>query len=216
MFRRQFLIILVTYLAALLLAVELYAQTPNFLGDAGKEVNGTYTITIKKIEISQDGNTWVTLADTEQSMNIASGNMGATIGSYVSNVLVPEGTYTQLRTTLSRTITIKGQGADGGTTYYTTTQNGKSADGLFYYATANSGDYEAATIRVPDDAQGVELLDGDMRVTTDISGSPLVIAKGQNKSVSLSFNTKSMIGFQGTAPNFIFYPMPPQPEYSEE
>jgi len=93
-----------------LVTVVTYAAQPNptFYGNAGSEVNGTYTITIKKIEISQDGSNWVTIGEGSRSFNIASGRVGAQIGSYASNSSIPSGTYRYVRNTLSRTITIKG------------------------------------------------------------------------------------------------------------
>jgi len=102
---------------------------PLFTGNAGSEVSGTYTITIKKMEISTDGNTWVTLGESTQDFNIAGYSIGDSVGSYISNNSIPAGTYNYLRITQSRTMTIKGRSGDqdsgaGVLYYYTSTQNG--------------------------------------------------------------------------------------------
>ncbi len=207
----------------------IYAQEYDFLGDAG---DGTYTVTMKKVEISQDNSTWVTLAEGEKSFNIASKAVGETIDSYISNVAVPAGTYNYLRITQSRTITIQGQGSNGGTTYYTTTQNGKDPGGTFYKAITDaeciggdcvvSGEYEAVPFQVPADASSsipgetLTISGDDMIIVKDMTSTPLVFVKGQSKSMSLSFKTASMIGFKNVGGNIIFFPMPPQQIYSEE
>lgn len=182
-----------------LIKTDIYAQpNPAFYGDAGSEVDGTYTVTMKKIEISEDGSTWVTLGEQTQSFNIASGSAGASIGSYISNSSVPVGTYNYLRITQSRTITIKGRSGDqNGNYYYTTTSQGKV-----------SGFYKAGETLV--------ISGNDMIITKDQSSNPIVISEGQTKSMAISFNTESMIGFEAAGSDYIFYPMAPQESYSEE
>lgn len=206
---------------------QLYAQpNPAFYGDAGSEVDGTYTVTIKKMEISQDGTTWVTLGESEQSFNIASKSAGASIGSYISNFSIPVGTYNYLKVTLSRTITIKGRsGNQGGNYYYTTTSAGQ-ANGFYKAGSVAASswppnDYEDVSFQVPDNAQGgagetLAISGDDMIVTKDLSSTPIVIAEGQTKSMIISFNTKEMIGFEAVGSDYIFYPMAPQQSYSEE
>lgn len=193
----------------------IYAQQPNpdFYGGAGKEVSGTYIVTIKKMEISQDGNTFITIGDREMSFNIASGDVGNSIGNYVSNSSLPAGTYTTMRITLSRTITIKGQGENSGNIYYTTTRNGTTS-GDFYKATTDPTQYEAVSFQVPAEAQGgadevMEIIGDDMRVTKDFV-NPIVVTKGATQSISVSFNTQRMIGFESAGADYFFYPMPPE------
>ena len=228
MFRREFLTILVICLVVLLFAGELYAQpNPAFYGDAGAEIDGTYIVTIKKIEISQDGTTWVTLGEKECSFNIASGDVGASIGNYISNSSVPTGTYTRLRITQSRMITIKGRSGNvGGNYYYTTTSAGR-VNGFYKAGSVATGgwppvDYEAVSFQVPADAQGqagetLEISGDNMIITKDLSSNPIVIRKGQAKAMMISFNTQNMIGFEAAGPvDYVFYPMAPQQSYSEE
>jgi hypothetical protein len=54
-----------------------------------------------------------------------------------------------------------------------------------------------------------------MIITKDMSATPIVINKGQSKAMSISFNTASMIGFQTSGADYIFFPMAPQQTYSE-
>ncbi|HIC92098.1 MAG TPA: hypothetical protein EYP21_08605 [Syntrophaceae bacterium] len=197
-----------------------YAQpNPAFYGDAGSEVSGTYTITIKKIEISQDGSTFITVGEGDLTFNIAGGSAGATIGNYVTNSSIPPGTYTTIRITLSRTITIKGRsGNQGGNYYYTTTSAGQVSG--FYKAGSVAvgswppGDYAAVSFQVPSDAEGeagetLEIIGDDMRTTKDFV-NPIVVKAGETQTISISFNTQRMIGFEAAGPNYIFYPMPPE------
>jgi hypothetical protein len=212
---------------------KIYAQpNPAFYGDAGSEVNGTYTVTIKKIEISKDGTNWVTLGEKTQSFNIASQSIGATIGSYISNTSIPIGTYNYLKITQSRTITIKGRSDDQDPTagvlyYYTSTQNG-TFNGFYKAGSTTSAwdnnnppsDYEAVAFQVPADAEGgsgetLVISGNDMIVTKDLTSNPIIINEGENKSMVVSFNTQSMIGFESADTGYLFYPMPPQENYSE-
>lgn len=151
------------------------------------------------------------------TFNIASGDAGDTMGNYLSNSSIPAGTYTKFRVTLSRTQTIKGQGSYLGTTYYTTTQNGTVEQGgtTFYKATTDPTKYEGVSFKVPADAECeadevLEIIGDDMRVTKSFA-TPLVINEGETQTISLSFNTKEMIGFEAIGGGeFIFYPLPPQ------
>jgi len=201
-----------------------FANGPNpvFLGDAG---DGTYTITMKKMEISEDQTTWVTLGEQTKAFNIASKDVGATVDSYISNSSIPIGTYNYLRFTLSRTIIIEGQGDYSGSTYYTSTQNGSFITGgnTFYFASTDEGGLESVSFKVPDDAEGGEnetltLTDTDMIITKDLSGNPIVINEDDTKGMVMSFNTESMIGFEyhDGEGKYYFYPMPPDSDYSEE
>lgn len=197
--------------------VGVYADPPNptFYGDAGSEVSGTYTVTIKKIEISQDGSNWVTIGEGNKSFNIASGDAGTQIGSYASNSSIPAGTYRYIRNTLSRTMIIKGQADSGGTTYYTSTQNGTAGTNpTFYKASTDPNQYEAVSFQVPADAEAGSgetlVISGDDMISTKSFPTPMVINAGQTVSMGVSFNTKSMIGFQSAeGGGYIFYPMPP-------
>ena len=77
-----------------------------------------YKITIIQMELF-NGTAWVTVfSGTSATIDIASVSSGEFAGTFLSGIDVPNGTYTQVRTTVSRTFTIKGN--DGVTPRYTT------------------------------------------------------------------------------------------------
>ncbi len=225
--------IILTGFIFFLSATNAFCQSPDFKGNAGSGVAGTYTITMKKLEISIDGTAWITLGENTQNFNIASASVGSSLGTYVNNNNVPGGTYTKIRMTISRTIVFKGRsGLQGGFYYYTTTDKGKSGD---FYVAGNAtawnsvnnqpagivvGAYASNSIKVPDDAtaaagETMDLTSTDMIITKTLS-SAITIGEGATVNSSMSFDTQSMIGFQGTAPNPIAYPMPPKSTCSED
>lgn len=220
--------ILIFSLAVLFECGAVFAQSADFTGSAGSDISGTYTVIMKRVEISTDGTSWVTLGDTQTSFNIASGDAGATIGTFISNASIPVGTYTRLRATQSRRITIKGRsGAQGGNYYYTTTANGIHSGSGMYLAGAVAvaswppADYEGVDFQVPADATGqpgetLVISGDDMIMTKDLSGDPIVISEGATLPMSLSFDTQNMIGFQSVGSgNYIFFPMAPRQTYAD-
>ncbi len=57
----------------------------------------------------------------------------------------------------------------------------------------------------------------DMIIVKDLSATPIIIGEGATKGMVMSFNTASMIGFESAGGNdYLFYPMPPSSDYSEE
>ena len=66
-----------------------------------------YKITIIQMELF-NGTAWVTVfSGTSATIDIASVSSGEFAGTFLSGIDVPNGTYTQVRTTVSRTFTIK-------------------------------------------------------------------------------------------------------------
>jgi hypothetical protein len=53
---------------------------------ASGDADGTYTVTITKLELSTDGTTFVTVFEGSQAINIASANAGAVAAGLVSGV----------------------------------------------------------------------------------------------------------------------------------
>lgn len=77
-----------------------------------------YKITITQMELF-NGTAWVTVfSGNSATIDIASVSSGGFAGTFLSGIDVPDGTYTQVRTTVSQTFTIKGN--DGVTPRYTT------------------------------------------------------------------------------------------------
>jgi hypothetical protein len=203
-------------------AGTVFAATPSplFYGNTGNEVGGKYVMTIKKMELSQDGSNWVTVGEGSKAFNLAGANPGADFGSYVSGANVPNGKYTKVRLTMSRTQTLRGQGTYNGTVYYTTTSNGSvTSDGeVFYYATTNPSLASDVSFTIPKDATGSDsgetftVVGNDIQVVKTLT--PAIVIDGSNAagtSLEIRFNTKSMLGFQEGVPGSYFvYSMPPQ------
>ena len=83
-----------------------FAADNNGKGDA--EV---YKVTVKKVELCQDSAcaTSTTVGDSSKVFDIASKSAGADVGSYASTSGLPLGTtFTHLRVTIDRTMTIQG------------------------------------------------------------------------------------------------------------
>ncbi|MFT5206434.1 MAG: hypothetical protein ACI9CF_000172 [Candidatus Omnitrophota bacterium] len=67
-----------------------------------------YKITMKKIEVSTDGSIFITLAENDAVIDIASVSSGIAAAQYVGNVDLPDGTYTNIRATISNSFTLQG------------------------------------------------------------------------------------------------------------
>jgi len=83
-----------------------FAADNNGTGDAD-----VYKVTVQKVELCQDSAcaTSTTVGDSSKTFDIASATAGSDVGSYASTSGLPLGTtFTHLRVTLSRTMTIKG------------------------------------------------------------------------------------------------------------
>ncbi len=227
--------IIILNIGLCLVAFNIYADScpavlsamADFCGSAEGEKGGEYGITLKKIEISTDGTNFVTLGEnTGTTINIASMNVGTTFQSFVSNANIPAGTYTHLRITMSRTMTIKGVGQDSGTYYYTSQAIGQS-NGFWIAASCPAWNvnqpgggcpsYDAVSFDMPDDSvnnpgpgETIEFINGgqDARITKTLP-SPITVVEGSPVTLRIKFHTQGMIGFNGTAPNYIFYPLPP-------
>ncbi|OGX40613.1 MAG: hypothetical protein A3C53_06460 [Omnitrophica WOR_2 bacterium RIFCSPHIGHO2_02_FULL_68_15] len=160
---------------------------------ASGDADGTYTVTVTKIEASKDaGVTYVTLFSGSQAINIASATAGATAASLVSGAALAPGTYTAIRTTMGATLSVKGYVNIGGSTYYT---DGGSDSGAF---TANAGvidtpggDYAISTFTIPE----------NFRTNTDTSVSITVQASGTGPTCNIAFDTSSVITNSGGLPS---------------
>ena len=68
-----------------------------------------YKVTITQFEM-YNGTSWVTISSgSSTTIDIASVNAGAVAGTFFSGLSVPDGTYTQVRVTISGTFTISGR-----------------------------------------------------------------------------------------------------------
>lgn len=84
-----------------------------------------YQITVQKIEVSADsGASWHVLGSGNVTMDIASVSSGSQVGAYISGAVLPDGTYSQIRTTISNQLTLRGSvvqdaGINNGQTFCT-------------------------------------------------------------------------------------------------
>jgi len=152
-----------------------------------------YRVTVSKVEFyNSDTAAWVTVGEGDMAFDIASVSAGAVVGSYVSASAIPEGTYAQIRTTVSRTMTIK---ATGGTYYTTATAHIATEEGYtFILASTDIADYAEGTYIIPDDATG-GVISGDYFIITQDFTSSFLVKKGITKKVRIKFNVTNTAKF---------------------
>ncbi len=157
---------------------------------ASGDADGTYTVTVTKIEMSQDGgSTYFTVFEGSQTINIAAANAGAVAAGLVSGTGVPPGTYNQIRTTLGDTLSIKGYVNNGATTFYTN----NDADGFgLNLAAANTpgGDYTTSNIAIP-----------PANRSSTLSVSLSVAGGASAKTVKITFDTSGTLVVNGGIPS---------------
>lgn len=168
------------------------------LGGAGDacavsgNADGTYTVTVTKIEASKDaGTTYVTLFSGSQAINIAAANAGATAASLVSGTALAPGTYTVIRTTMGATLSVKGYINISGSTWYT---DGGADTGAFSSNAGNDtpgGDYAISTFTIP----------AEFRTNTDTSVSITVRGGGVGPTANIAFDTSNVITNSGGLPS---------------
>lgn len=156
---------------------------------ASGDADGTYTVTITRIEISQDGGaTYFPIFSGSQAVNIASANAGAVAAGLVSGEGVPHGTYNTLRVTLAETLQMKGFVNNGGTTFYT--NNDADGFGLNAGAADTPGaDYATSSFTIPANNR-VQLFS----VTFTCQGG------GVASRVRVSFNAGGVLSISGGLP----------------
>ena len=123
---------------------------------ASGDADGTYTVTLTKVEISKNsGTAYTTIFEGSQAINIAAANAGAVAAGLVSGVTLEPGTYDTVRVTLDSTMQFKGYvNNDNGTdTLYT---DGGTEDGAGASTSNNAGalntpgaGYAASTYTIP-------------------------------------------------------------------
>jgi len=159
---------------------------------ASGDADGTYTVTVTKIEMSKDaGATFSTVFSGSTSINIASVTAGATAAGLVSGAALAPGTYTVVRTTIGSTMQIKGYITITGSTWYT--NGGTGSDGF----TVNPGvvdtpgsSYAISTFTIP-----------PANLTSSQSGFSIVVTSGgASPTVRVAFDTSGVITNSGGTP----------------
>lgn len=165
--------------AVLTTAVWLLAMGP--AQAASGDADGTYTVTITKLELSTDGTTFITVFEGSQAINIASANAGAVAAGLVNGVTLAAGTYTTVRVTLGANLLAKGYVNNGADTVYTD----NSANG----STTNSGvnntpgaDYAISTYAIP-----------QANRTNTITNMSFLVEPGVSRTVKVIFNTSGVL-----------------------
>ena len=160
-------------------AVWLLAMSP--AQAASGDADGTYTVTITKLEVSTDGATFVTVFEGSQAINIASANAGAVAAGLVNGVTLAAGTYTTVRVTLGANLLAKGYVNSGSDTVYTNNSANGSTTNSGVNNTPGTG-YAVSTYTIP----------AGNRVNT-ITGMSFIVEPGVSRTVKVSFNTSGVL-----------------------
>ncbi len=160
---------------------------------ASSDADGTYTVTMTKIEISTDGSAFVTVFSGSSAVNIASASAGATVAGLVSGASVPPGTYNTVRVTLGANLLVKGYRNISSRTYYT--QGGTDTNGFTSVAgddqASSQSNYTISTFTIP----------AGNRLNTLTIPSFTVKEGGAPNTVNVSFDTSGVITEVNSAPS---------------
>lgn len=140
-----------------------------------------YKVTITKFEM-YNGTDWATILDgSSTTLDIASVNAGAVAGTFFSGLSVPDGSYTQVRVTISDTFTISGH---VGSSY----TNGQISNSICA-VTAVAADEAECTVTVPG---------GLPAPTPDTLPTTLTVTNGvPSHKVRVTFNVNNAIDNSG-------------------
>ncbi len=164
-----------------------------------------YKVTMKKFEISQDGTIWVTVADTEMTFDIASVSAGSKVADWTSNAVIPNGTYTRVRPTVSSTFRMKGYAYYGTTnrTYFTTPSGISSVAGNVTDISLMTN-YGEQDITVPEGGSCT----GGQCVNTE--NQTFVVQANQTSRKRVRFDVTNRLGlYNAGGGNYVFYPEQP-------
>jgi hypothetical protein len=155
---------------------------------ASGDADGTYTVTITTVEVSQDsGTTYATIFSGSQDINIASVNAGAVAAGLASGAALGVGTYNTVRVTIGATLRAKGYANNAGDTVYTnggTDGSGSSTNGGVTN-TPGAG-YAISTYTIP----------AANRINTT-SGLSLSVQIGTSPTVTVKFDTSGVLSVVG-------------------
>lgn len=159
---------------------------------ASGDADGTYSVTITRIEVSTDGgSTYTTIFSGSQAVNIASVSAGATVAGLANGVSLEAGTYNVVRVTLGSTLLLKGYVNNGATTIFT---NG-GTDGAGFSTNTSAANtpgstYAISTFTIPEASR-----------TATITGLSIVLVKDANTTVTVKFDTAGVITQSGGTPS---------------
>jgi len=178
----------------------------------------TYEITLHQVRVyNQDDGAWHVAGTGDLTFDITSASSGAVVGNYISGASLPDGTYSKVEVTLSRTLLIKATVVDtgntltggAGTIYYTTTVQSGGA----IVCSTLIGSYALGTSVIPSSAvlPATETISGDYLIHTETLATNITVKKGESRSVLVSFNTSGSVTFENVAPGPVVacYPSAP-------
>ncbi len=154
---------------------------------ASGSADGTYTVTITKVEVSKDGGTtYTTIFSGSQDINIASVNAGAVAAGLANGVTVESGTYDRVRVTIGATLQVKGYVNNGATTIYT---DGTTFSTNVGGANTPGGNYAVSTFTIP------------VASRVSVNTTSIDIQPGKSPTVDVTFDTSSVITQAGGVPS---------------
>jgi hypothetical protein len=140
-----------------------------------------YKVTVTKFEM-HNGTSWITVSSgNSTTIDIASAQAGAVAGTFFSGLSVPDGSYTQVRVTISDTFTISGRVGSN----YT---NGQISNGICA-VTAVAASEAPCTVTVPN---------GLPPPSADALPATLAITNGvPSHKIRVTFNVNNAIDDSG-------------------
>ena len=148
-------------------------------------VASVYKITITKMEL-HNGSSWVEVfSGTSAEIDIASVSAGSSIGNILSGLTIPDGTYTQVRTTASANITLSG--TDGG--FYTTATTNTVGDNTGCVATGN----------ILLEAECAAIVGTTPQNTTTFSTSIIALNNNLSHKIRVNFDVSAALPYNGGA-----------------
>lgn len=166
------------------LVVVCWAMGPRGVEAVSGAADGTYTVTITKVEASKDGGaTYTTIFSGSQAINIASVSAGAVAAGLASGAVLDVGTYNTVRVTLGATLLAKGYVNNAGSTVYTNGGTDGSASSTNGGVTDTPGSgYAISTYTIPDTNR-----------TNTTGGLSMVVQVGTSPTVTVKFDTTGVL-----------------------
>ena len=170
------------------LVVVCWAVGPRAGEAVSGAADGTYTVTITKVETSKDsGTTYTTIFSGSQDINIASVSAGAVAAGLASGAALDVGTYDTVRVTIGATLRAKGYVNNAGNTVYTnggTDGSGSSTNGGV--SDAPGADYAVSTYTIP-----------AANRTNTTSGLSMTVQIGTSPTCTVKFDTSGVLSVIG-------------------
>ena len=179
-------------LRSFILIVMIFVVTPLVFAAGPASV---YKVQVKLVRL-WNGTSWVTVFDgTSSTLDIANVSSGASAGSFLSSLAVPDGTYTKVEVTPSPTFTYSGHDGTSYTTAATGTtlgsEQGTAALEAEYTLTLTGGNIPTAQEQ-------------------DFSATPITVVGGEvDHIIHVNFDVSNAIKLMGAPGPEDLFPAPP-------